>query len=123
MMEKLSIMGHVDYREFLKLTYERLKEHRPQFSYRYFAKKAGLRSPAFFKMVIDGERNLTPKTTEKFILGLGLHGSEADYFQILVRYNQAKKDSERNRLFTQLRKYMERKKVNTLWPSKISIGR
>lgn len=112
--QKPSIIGSTDYRDYLRAIYAHLKQTKPFFSYRYFNRKAGIRAPAFLKMVMDGERNLTPATTEKVIAGLGLHAEEADYLRILVRYNQADKDSVRNRYFAQLRKYMERRKINTL---------
>ncbi len=108
-----SLIGYADYRKYLKDLYHWLKQVKPQFSHRYFAKKAAT-SSALLKLVMDGRRNLTPATTEKFINGLGLRGTEADYFRILVRYTQAVKDVERNRHFTRLRQYMERRKVNTL---------
>jgi uncharacterized protein (TIGR02147 family) len=110
----ISIVGYTDYRKFLKDAYEDLKLKKHFFSYRYFAQKAGLSSPGLLKMVIASQRNLTPKTMEQFIKGFGLKGSEAQYFRTLVVYNQAKKDADRVKHFTKLRKLMERRKVNSL---------
>lgn len=110
----VSIIGCLDYRAYLKEVYQHLKATMPQFSSRYFAKKAGLSSPSFFKMVVDGERNLTPMMTERFITALGLKGPEADYFRLLVRYNQATMDAQRNRYLADLRRIMERRKANAL---------
>lgn len=60
------------------------------FSQRRFLQKAGIKSPSLFKQVIDGERNLTAETTEKFIIGLGLEGDDAQFFRHLVGFSQAK---------------------------------
>ena len=113
-MTKISIFGYTDYRQFLRDAYEELKQSKHFFSYRYFAKKAGLSSPALLKMVIEGERNLTPKSIEQFVTGFGLKGHDAQYFRVLVLYNQAKTDSEKNKQFSKLRKLLEHRKVNLL---------
>ena len=113
-MTKISIFGYTDYRQFLRDAYEELKQSKHFFSYRYFAKKAGLSSPALLKMVIEGERNLTPKSIEQFVTGFCLKGHDAQYFRVLVLYNQAKTDSEKNKQFSKLRKLLEHRKVNLL---------
>lgn len=110
----VSIIGSLDYRAYLRDVYEHLKATSPSFSFRFFAKRAGLRSPAMFKMAMDGERNLSAKTVEHFIAGLGLKGYEAEYFRLLVRYNQAANDAQRNHHLAELRRIMERRKVNVI---------
>lgn len=112
--KSISIIGYLDYRDYLKAAYEHLKATTPQFSFRYLAKKAKLTAPSTIKMVMEGERNLSPKMAEHFILGLGLKGYDAEYFRLLVRYNQAKNDAQRNRLLADLRRIMERRKVNAI---------
>lgn len=110
----ISVIGYLDFRAYLKDIYAHLKATKPQFSSRYFAKKAGFGSSSFFRMVAAGERRLTPMMAERFIAGLGLKGYDADYFRLLVRYNQAPSDAVRNRLLAELRRIMERRKVHAM---------
>lgn len=91
-----------DYRRFLHEYYEDQKRRKRFFSYRYFAQKAGIRSHSFLKSVIEGKRNLTAGTTEKFVAALGLNGREAGYFTALVRHNQAKTAKEKLETFSHL---------------------
>ena len=111
---QISVFATTDYRLFLKEAYAFLKSSTPYFSFRYFAKKAHLASPALLKMVMEGKRNLSLNTIDKFICGFGLKGLEADYFKRLVLYNQAKTVAQKNRHFVQLRKLMEKRKIHQL---------
>ncbi|HUI91789.1 MAG TPA: TIGR02147 family protein [Chitinivibrionales bacterium] len=86
-MEK--IFKYIDYRKFLLDYYNEKKSTTRFFSYRYFSNKAGIKSPVFLKQVIEGERNLTLQTMDKFILALSLNKKEAVFFRHLVQFNQA----------------------------------
>lgn len=99
-MKKL--FSYIDYRLYLSDYYQEMKENTRYFSYRWFAQKADISSPAFLKRVIDGDRNLTQNTVEKFIIGLGLENKEAEYFRILVAYNQAKTSVEKQKNYSQM---------------------
>ncbi|NLD98994.1 MAG: TIGR02147 family protein [Fibrobacter sp.] len=85
-----SIFDFIDYRKFLSAYYSAQKKNNRHFSYRYFALKAGISSPSFLKLVIDGKRNLTEPAIEKFITAMKLNKKEAAYFHNLVLFNQAK---------------------------------
>ncbi len=91
-----SVFEYSDYREFLRDHYEFKKEASRSYSFRYFAKKAGLKSPNYYKLVMDGERNLTHRNVRKFAKGLNLGDREALFFENLVFYTQAKDVEERN---------------------------
>src|SRR5690606_1276551 len=56
------------------------------------------------KLVIEGERNISPDATQKFIKALGLKGQMAEYFDALVRMNQAKVDADKEHYFNLLQK-------------------
>jgi len=90
-----SIFSYINYRLFLKDTYEESKKTSRFFSYRYFAQKAGINSPNFLKQIIESKRNLTVLTIEKFITALKLNEKEAHFFRHLVLFNQAKLSSEK----------------------------
>jgi uncharacterized protein (TIGR02147 family) len=92
-----------DYREYLREYYDEQKARFPYFSYRYFCNKSGITSPALFKEVVAGRRNLTERTTESFIKGLGLSELDANYFRTLVHFNQTDNEQEKSLIFEQLR--------------------
>lgn len=90
------VLHYSNYRTYLQDYYEFKKAEQPAFSHRYFAQKAGLTSPNYLKLVMDGQRNLTKKTLVKFMAALGLKGKRAEFFENLVFFNQADSLPERN---------------------------
>ena len=90
------VLHYSNYRTFLEDYYEFKKSESPVFSHRFFAKKAGITSPNYLKLVMDGQRNLTKKSLVKFAAALGLKGLRAEFFENLVFFNQASAVSERN---------------------------
>jgi uncharacterized protein (TIGR02147 family) len=83
------VFSYIDYRLFLRDYYEGKKKTTRFFSYRYFAKKAGINSPNFLKQIIESKRNLTGQTITKFVVALQLNEKESLFFRHLVRFNQA----------------------------------
>jgi len=98
-----SIFEFIDYRKFLGYYYEEQKKKTRFFSYRYFAKKAGINSPSFLKHVIDGKRRLTRSVIDKFCTALSLNAKECLYFRNLVFFNQAKTSEEKQEHYAVLR--------------------
>ncbi len=97
-----SVFDFLDYRAYLRGYYEAHKRTRAGFSFRTFSKRAGLRSPNFFKLVMDGDRNLGAETVPKFADALGLTGSEREFFADLVAFAQAADSVEKNRAFERI---------------------
>ena len=95
---------HTDYREFLRQVFGYWKANKPQFSFRFFAKQAGFGGQSYLKMVIDGERNLTPDSVTKFVRALRLDKKQTDYFEAMVFYTQAKNEDEKERYYNQMMK-------------------
>ena len=95
----MDIFAFSDYREYLKAYYAEQKSKKPQFSYRFFARLAGLGSASYLRMVIDGERNISPVTINKFARAIKLSKEERIYFETLVLYTQTKSDSEKEYYF------------------------
>jgi uncharacterized protein (TIGR02147 family) len=89
------IFSYIDYRTFLGDYYALKKKRTRYFSYRYFSNKAGLKSPVFLKLVIEGKRNLTDRSIEQFLQALELSEKEARFFRHLVRFNQAENASQK----------------------------
>jgi uncharacterized protein (TIGR02147 family) len=94
------IFGYIDYRKYLADFYQEKKQTTRHFSYRFFAHRAGIKSPVFLKQVIDGERNLTSEMVEKFSIALNLNKKESIFFKNLVHFNQAKNASEKQELYS-----------------------
>ena len=101
------IFKYIDYRQYLADYYTERKETTRYFSYRFFAERAGIKSPVFLKQVIDGQRNLTRTMIEKFILALNLKKKESIFFKNLVLFNQAKVAHEKQEHYSILLSMME----------------
>jgi uncharacterized protein (TIGR02147 family) len=93
---------YTDYRQFLKDYYEKVKSKNPGFSYLAFAQKAGLNSKGFLYNVISGKRTLSRSNILGLNQAMKLDKYEADYFENLVAFNQAKNLKERNLFFERL---------------------
>jgi uncharacterized protein (TIGR02147 family) len=98
-----AIFEFIDYRKFLAHYYDAQKKKTRYFSYRFFAKKAGINSPSFLKHVIDGKRRLTRSVIDKFCIAIGLNAKESVYFRNLVLFNQAKMSEEKQEHYAVLR--------------------
>ncbi len=102
-MPALDIFSYLDYRAFCRDFYREKKETEVGFSFRSFAKKASVAS-SYLKHVIDGKRNLSSEMSIKFGHGMNLSPKEIDYFENLVRFNQADSLEEKDLYFDRLRK-------------------
>jgi uncharacterized protein (TIGR02147 family) len=99
-----NLLAYSDYRQFLRDYYDVHKAGNPDFSFRYLSLRAGINSSAFYKYVIEGKRNLTKGSLLKTCLALKLQDREAEYFENLVFFNQAKTLREKNLYFDRLTK-------------------
>lgn len=108
------IETYTDYRQFLRDFYEDRKERLPVFSYRYFCIKAGTKSPTLFKEVVEGKRNLTYKTIQAFIKGLGLTPTDAEYFTALVYFNQSRSSEQKKQYLERMRGMRRRVERETI---------
>jgi uncharacterized protein (TIGR02147 family) len=106
----VDIYGYKDFKSFLKDYYRERRAKDRKFSIRFFARRAGLKSQNYLKVVMDGRRSLTPRNLPKFIKGLGLVGLQAEYFEALVNLNQAR-DQVEQRAFLDRIEHLERKKT------------
>ncbi|MBI4411197.1 MAG: TIGR02147 family protein [Deltaproteobacteria bacterium] len=109
---KINLFDYLDYRRFLKDWTDWAKKARA-FSLRAFSQRAGFGSPSFFKLVTDGERNLTEKSLAKFMMGLKLNRQEQEFFRNLVFFNQAKTPKEKDFYYHNL---LRSKKFSQLKP-------
>jgi uncharacterized protein (TIGR02147 family) len=103
-----------DYRQFLRAYYEAGKAGGNAVTLRAFSKRAGLRSPNYLKLVMDGSRNLTQPMAARFAEAAGLRAEAAEYFCELVAFNQAKTAADRSRAYERLRRFPRYRKVYKL---------
>jgi len=110
---KINLFDFMDYREFLHRWYDHQKQTQRNFSFRAFSQRAGFHSPNFFKLVMDGKRNLTEESLTKTMKGLKLNKGESEFFRNLVFYNQAKEHDKKNHYYQKL---LSSRKFNQLKP-------
>ncbi|MGA2507232.1 MAG: TIGR02147 family protein [Chitinispirillaceae bacterium] len=96
------ISTYTDYRKFLKDYYAEVKAENPGFSYLAFARMAGLNSKGFTFNIFSGKRTLSRANILGFIQAMQLDKYEAEYFENLVAFNQAKNLKERSSFFERL---------------------
>jgi uncharacterized protein (TIGR02147 family) len=100
----INVFAYLDYRAFLRDFYTDRKTNGRGFSYRAFSARAGLRSPNYLKLVIDGKRNLTHEVAQRFGEACDMEGEALSYFCNLVSFNQAQGPT-RQKLYTKLLAY------------------
>lgn len=101
------IFDYLDFREYLRDLAAYLKAAEG-FRLETFAKKAGLKSPGFLKMIVDGVRRMTPETTKGFARAFGLTGKERLFFLELVTYGQSEDPDEKKKAHERLIKLTPR---------------
>ncbi len=102
-----AVIDYLDFRSFLKEWFRCKKEIQPGYSMRTFAAIPALAisSTSYMTNLLKGTRNLTQRQRLQFITALKLDGTEAEYFDFLVQFNQAKTIEEKNYFFSHLSKY------------------
>ncbi len=111
---QVDVFAYFGYRAFLRDAYADLKQRQAGFSYRWFARRAGMTSPNFLKLVIDGKRNLSAASTERFATALELSSNETAFFRELVGFGQARSAAEKNRHFERIGAYRQHRAVCAL---------
>jgi len=102
------IYQYTDFRRFLKDYFEESKMTRKAFSHQYFAMKAGIRSSGFMLHVIKGQRNLTSAVLHKVAHAIGMNASQTEFFEVLVNFNQAKQQHDKDYYLQQM---MEKRRM------------
>ncbi len=110
----INVYEYLDYRAFLRDAYTDLKQRQRGFSYRWFAQRAGMSSPNFLKLVIDGARNLTARSADRFADALGLNTQESAFFRELVAFGQAGTAAEKNEHYDRIGAYRRHRAVKRL---------
>jgi len=93
---EIDVFDYLDYRAFLRDFYAQEKAKNRGFSFRSFARRAGLSAPNHLKRVMEGDRNLSLKTAPRFAAACRLKGDAAKYFEGLVQLDLAENTAERS---------------------------
>ncbi len=101
-----TVFEYLEYRDFLRDFYEDQKGCHAYFSYRYFGKRIGV-DASFLVKVLQKQMHLSTKTIPRLITFLKLGIREAEYFELLVSFNKAKKNSDIKLYFEKLLSYRQ----------------
>jgi len=88
-IQQPQVRDYLDFREYLKSVYTWRKELSPGFSYSEWADELGFKSRSFVRLILVGKRSMTQSSTLQFSRNLKLKKNEAEYFELLVKFNQA----------------------------------
>jgi uncharacterized protein (TIGR02147 family) len=105
----MDIYEYTDYRKFMRDFYEAEKVRNPHFSHRYIALKVGFSSSGFFAKILQGRTNISSELALKFAEFMKLKKREAEYFDLLVQFDQAKSQAEKNMRFEKILSYRRSK--------------
>jgi uncharacterized protein (TIGR02147 family) len=98
----IDIFQYTDYRKFLYDFYEAEKKRNPHYSHRYIAQKVGFNSSGFFSKILQGKTNISNDLALRFADFLKLKKIEAEYFGLMVLFNQAKTHAEKKKWFEKI---------------------
>lgn len=101
-ISKPNIYTYFNYREYLSALFNFHKASNPVFSHRYIILRAGFKSPNSLKNVINGERNLSIDGAERFATAFKMEEKERNYFILLVKFNTANSQKEKERCLSEL---------------------
>jgi uncharacterized protein (TIGR02147 family) len=96
------LFEYFNYREFMQDFYISRKRENPNFSFNIFSELCGFKNKSVINNIIKGRINLSRQSIARVSNAMQLKGPEREYFEYLVRFNQAKGIDERNRLFHRL---------------------
>ena len=96
-----SIFEYLEYRDYLRDYYEYHKKKSSFFSFRYFGNKTGI-DASFLVKVMQKQMHISNKTIPTLITFFKFDEKEAEYFELLVSYNKAKKQNDIKLYFEKL---------------------
>src|SRR5512139_3462130 len=84
-----NVYRYDDFRVFLKEMFAWKKARDGEYSYRRFAKDAGISNPGYLLDVIVGKRSLSDNAVKKTAAAFGLNEAEGEFFGLLVDFGQS----------------------------------
>src|SRR5690349_25170844 len=109
-----SIFAYTDYRLYLADFFEERKRQNKHFSLRMLAERSGFKARDYLMRVMRGDRNLSPDGAERLSKYFRFSEKQAEYFRILIQFNQAPTTSEKEscyRRLSEIQKYGAHQKL------------
>ncbi len=97
-----SIYAYSDFRLLINDLLKDYKSKGVKITYEELGKRIGFSSRGFVTQIVQGKSKIPENKIEKFSEALGLKDKKKEYFQLLVRYDQAKTHKSKNELFQKL---------------------
>ena len=114
-MNMVNVFDYLDFRAYLSDYYEEMKKQHPQFSYKYFANKAGFKNKGFAYNIFNGNKALSKSNLFKLSAAMGHTAAEMEYFETLVTFNQAQNLDQKRYCFEKLNQVQNKgKKKSTV---------
>lgn len=98
----VDIFQYTDYRKYLRDFYEARKATHRGFTHRFISKAVGFKSTGSFAQILQGQTNISTQMVVNFVNFLKLKKDEADFFELLVMFNQSKSHAEQKRHFEKI---------------------
>ena len=96
-----SIYGYTNYRLFLKEYYEEQKAAKG-FTYRDFARLAGMNSTSWLLHLIKGTKNLSAESAIRVAKAIKLNKSETEYLELMVSFTQASTNGAKDHYYQRM---------------------
>jgi uncharacterized protein (TIGR02147 family) len=112
-----NVYQYDDFRAYLKAAFEGLKAEDSSWSYRKFAREAGISNPGYLLDVIIGKRTLSRNQALKMAPIFGLNEAETEFLLLLAEFGQAKKDSVRQAVYKDMLQRRNRSRFARFSPS------
>lgn len=98
----INVFEYADYRRFLGDYYRDRKAKDPRFSHRFIAGQVRAGSSGWYSDIVKGRGNLSGGHLVSLLKVLRLAPAEAEYFEVLVRFDQASSMDEKNLFYKRL---------------------
>ncbi|OWV14268.1 TIGR02147 family protein [Fibrobacter sp. UWB5] len=107
------ILTYTGYRQYIA-DYYADKKAKSAFTWQEFARAAGFSSPVYLKYVSEGRFNLSDEAAFRVAVAMHLVDYEQEYFCEMVKFDHAKKDSDKKAAFNKMLAIAEAHKAKIL---------
>ena len=97
-----SVFSYTDYRSYLRDFFAEKKRINPRFSLRMLAERSGFKARDYLLRVMKGDRNLSRAGADQLSNFFRFSEKQAEYFRLLVQFNQADTGLEKEELYRRL---------------------
>lgn len=112
-----NVYQYDDFRAYLKAAFESLKAEDASWSYRKFAREAGISNPGYLLDVIVGKRTLSRNQALKMAPVFGMNEAETEFLLRLAEFGQAKRDADRQAIYKDMMQRRNRSRFARFSPS------